>query len=316
MASSLPLRCLGAKADSTTERYSRAFEKFRVWAASYKEISVLPTNFLHVATYLEFLLQSNSSYSALEAAVYGIRWAHDLFGLSNPCDSNLVKGILESAKRSLSRPIVKKEPVTPDMVFSICQKFASANANLSDLRTAAICVTAFAGFLRFNELANLRCCDVKFCKDKYVELFIAKSKTDIYRNGNVVLLAKTGHITCPYNLLNRYIQAAGIDFSSNLMFFRSLHFVKSNASYTLRSTGISYTRTREVVLHAFSQLGYSTKLFGLHSLRSGGATAAANAGVNDRLFKRHGRWRSDKAKDGYVKDNLEALLSVSKSLKI
>ena len=280
MASSLPLRCLGAKADSTVERYSRAFEKFRPWAAGYREINVLPTSFLHVATYLEFLVQSNSPYSALEAAVYGIRWEHDLFGLSNPCDSNLVKGILESAKRSLSRPIVKKEPVTPDMVLGICRKFASANANLSDLRTAAICVTAFAGFLRFNELANLRSCDVKFCEDKYVELFIAKSKTDIYRNGNVVLLAKTGHITCPYNLLNRYIQAAGIDFSSSLMFFRSLHFVKSNASYTLRSTGISYTRTREVVLRAFSQLGYSTKLFGLHSLRSGGATAAANACVN------------------------------------
>ena len=179
-----------------------------------------------------------------------------------------MKGILYSAKRSLSRPIVKKEPVTPDMVFSICQKFASANANLSDLRTAAICFTAFAGFLRFNELANLRCCDVMFCKGKYVELFITKSKTDNYRNGNV-MLAKTGHITCLFKLLNRYIQAAGIDFSSNLMFFRSLHFVKSNASYTLRSTGISYTRTREVVLHAFSQLGYSTKLFGLHSLRSG-----------------------------------------------
>ena len=215
---------------------------------------------------------------------------------------------MNQPKKSLSRPIVRKEPVTPDMVLSICRKSASANANLSDLRTAAICVTAFAGFLRFNELANLRCCDVKFCKDKYVELFIAKSKTDIYRNGNVVV--------CPYNLLNRCIQAAGIDFSSSLMFFRSLHFVKSNASYTLRSTGISYTRTREVVLHDFSQLGYSTKLFGLHSLRSRGATAAANAGVNDRLFKRHGRWRSDKAKDGYVKDNLEALLSVSKSLDI
>ena len=68
----------------------------------------------------------------------------------------------------------------------------------------------------------------------------------------VVMLAKTGHITCPYNLLNRYIQAAGIDFSSNLMLFRSLHFVKSNAPYTLRSTGISYT-------HAFSQLGYSIR---------------------------------------------------------
>ena len=156
MASSLPLRCLGTRADSTVERYSRAFEKFRLWAAGYREISVITTSFLYVATYLEFLVQSNSPYSALEAAVYGIRWAYDLFGLFNPCDSNLVKGILESAKRSLSRPIIKKEP---DMVLSICRKFASANANLSDLRTAAICVTAFAGLLRFNELVNLRCCD-------------------------------------------------------------------------------------------------------------------------------------------------------------
>ena len=167
------------------------------------------------------------------------------------------------------------------MIFNMCQKYASAYASLSDLRTAAICVTAYAGFLRFNELAYLRCCDVKFCDDKYVELFIAKSKTDIYRNGNVVILAKTGHITCPFSLLNRYVQAAGIDLSSNLKFFRTLHFVRSEASYTLRSTGISYTRAREIVLDSFSQLGFPAKLFGLHSLRSGGATAAANAGVND-----------------------------------
>ena len=201
------------------------------------------------------------------------------------------------------------------MIFKICQKFASVDASLSDLRTAAICVTAYAVFLRFNELAFLRCCDVKFCDGKYVELFIAKSKTDIYRNGNVVVLAKTGHITCPFNLLSRYAQVANIDLSSNLKFFRTLLFLRSKG-YSLRSTGISYTRAREVVLGAFSQLGFPSRLFGLHSLRSGGATAAANAGVNDRLFKRHGRWRSDKAKDGYVKDNIDVLLSVSKSLEL
>jgi len=107
------------------------------------------------------------------------------------------------------------------------------------------------------------------------------------------------------------------DLSSNLKFFRTLHFIRSEASCTVRSSGISYTRAREIVLDAFSQLGFLAKLFGLHGLsRSGGATAAANAGVNDRLFKRHGRWRSDKAKDGYVKDNLESLLSVSKSLEL
>ena len=71
-------------------------------------------------------------------------------------------------------------------------------------------------------------------------------------------------------------------------------------------------------MDAFSQLGFPSRLFGLHSLRSGDATAtaAANACINDRLFKRHGRWRSDNAKDGYVKDNLDLLLSVSKSLEL
>ena len=58
---------------------------------------------------------------------------------------------------------------------------------------------------------------------------------------------------------------------------------------------------RELVLGAFESLGYSK-------------TAAANAGVSDRLFKRHGRWKSETAKDGYVKDNLDSLLLVSQSL--
>ena len=89
------------------------------------------------------------------------------------------------------------------------------------LRTAAICAAAYAGLLRFNELAYLRCCDVKFCDEKYVELFIAQSKTDIYRNGNVVVLAKTGNITCPVSLLSRYVQVGNIDLSLDLKFFRT-----------------------------------------------------------------------------------------------
>jgi len=38
------------------------------------------------------------------------------------------------------------------------------------------------------------------------------------------------------------------------------------------------------------------------------------AGVPDRLFKKHGHWRSENAKDGYVEDSLEQWLSVSRSL--
>ena len=47
---------------------------------------------------------------------------------------------------------------------------------ISDLRVAAIGVTVFHAFLRFSELASLRCCDVQFmstgCDIRFVELFI------------------------------------------------------------------------------------------------------------------------------------------------
>ncbi|CAH3025295.1 unnamed protein product [Porites evermanni] len=44
--------------------------------------------------------------------------------------------------------------------------------------------------------------------------------------------------------------------------------------------------------------------------RSEGATSAANLNVPDRLFKVHGRWKSDSAKDGYVHDKVDSRLYV------
>ena len=67
-------------------------------------------------------------------------------------------------------------------------------------------------------------------------------------------------------------------------------------------------------MDALGNLGHDKTKFGLHSLRSGGATEAANRNVPDRLFKAHGRWRSENAKDGYVKDSLLSKLSVTKKL--
>jgi pyocin large subunit-like protein len=84
-------------------------------------------------------------------------------------------------------------------------------------------------------------------------------------------------------------------------------------SYKLRSGTFSYTTAREIILSALETLGLNKKYFGLPSLRSGGATAAAAAKVEDRLFKKHGRWRTDKAKDEYVKENISERLSVTQN---
>ena len=104
-----------------------------------------------------------------------------------------------------------------------------------------------------------------------------------------------------------YITAANINLSDDLPLFRSL---TSN-----RVRGISYTRTREIVKEASRGITDISRI-GLHSLRPEGTTAAANAGIKDRLFKRHERWVSENVKDGYIQDNIDNILSVSKSLGI
>ena len=85
---------------------------------------------------------------------------------------------------------------------------------------------------------------------------------------------------------------------------------------SLASKGLSYSRLKELVLEAFTDIVPDISAIGNHSLRSGGATAAANGGVPDRLFKRHGRWASESAKNGYVQHSLSSRLSVSKALGI
>jgi len=79
---------------------------------------------------------------------------------------------------------------------------------------------------------------------------------------------------------------------------------------------LSYTRARKLLLNSLTAIGTDSKQFCLHSLRSGGASAAASNNISDRLIKAHGRWRTDLAKDGYIKDNLNKQFVVSSNLGI
>ena len=72
---------------------------------------------------------------------------------------------------------------------------------------------------------------------------------------------------------------------------------------------LSYITFRKLFKKKLTELGYPAVDFGLHSLKAGGATAAANAAVSDHLFKRHRRWRLDNAKDGYIEDSADKCLN-------
>ena len=169
---------------------------------------------------------------------------------------------------------------------------------------------SFAAFFRYSEASNLTLGDIVF-NDSFIKIFVEKSKTDQYREGHWVHIAKTSSEICPVKTLKRYIEEANITEDSEYL-FRATTFFKTFNVHKLRrgNKPISYATARSTVFELIRSIGLNEKLFGLHSLRSGGAAA----GVPDRLFKNHGRWKSENVKDGYVRDKLEDILKVSLNL--
>lgn len=197
-------------------------------------------------------------------------------------------------KQQLNR-VKKKQPITANILKRLCLRFGCHKANLAELRFLAMSLLSLAGFLRFDEVSKIHICDVTIGK-QHIEITIPSSKTDVYRSGKSVIIAKAHQLTCPVDNLQNFLRRANIVLSRdcNLYMFRRLQKEKRwGRALNDKNIPVSYTRAREDLTLA----GFDSHSYGLHSFRSGCATAAANNGGIDRLFKRHGRWRSETAKD-------------------
>ena len=118
------------------------------WAENYKEIdSVLPRSELHVALYLQYLMGTVKHHITIESAYYGIKWAHNTAGLSDSCEVDIVRSIVEASKRELNRPIKKKiTAFTADLMKLLFLKFNTVNRTLKELRLLVICALSYTGF--------------------------------------------------------------------------------------------------------------------------------------------------------------------------
>ena len=170
-------------------------------------------------------------------------------------------------------------------------------------------------FLRISETLELRCRDISF-QDDHLTVSIRKGKTDIYRDGSEILVAQAGTSACPVALLKRYIDKTNLSCESEEYLFKPGFCSKQKVSLINKNKKLSYTRANECILNKLKLVAPSLKL-GTHSLRASGITAIANtSNVSENCLKRHGRWKTDIATDGYVKDSVEKRLSVTKSLNL
>lgn len=319
-ANEIPNFILNSKADSTVRKYKSYFKQWIVFARKY-DMCPIPVEVDDFVLFLSYKAKSGASHSVLSSLLFSVKWFQRQFpGNNKSLESSTIDAILESSKRMV-RKSNQKEPITMDSLREMAFLYFPngidevSKKDLLLLRNITLCIIAFAGMFRFNEISNIIRENIKF-HDSFVDIFVSKSKCDQFREGNHVVVAKTGSTYCPYNMLFQYCQLAEFD-DAHYIFCRFTFFKKSK-EYSIAEFNIpiSYTRMREIFIFMCKQIKLDSSKFGLHSLRSGGTSAAAESGVPDRLIKRQGRWKSEKSKNTYIKESVSNKLLASAHVKL
>ena len=161
LASRLEATVLASRARGTTDAYRRSFARWKKFASSKSEFQHFPAKTEHVALYLQHLIDTTHSQSAVDSAIYAIQWAHTMAGIPSPTNSPIIHAIREAAKRLVgTRPVNKKEPISAGMIRKLVNN--SNFDNLLELRNVCICILDYAGFFRIQEVLHIKYVDIHF----------------------------------------------------------------------------------------------------------------------------------------------------------
>lgn len=93
------------------------------------------------------MVQKIVSVSVLNSNFFSISCKHDFNLVKNPCKENFAVFTIKGARRILSKPIKKKEPVTIEVMKMLYTQFGNSQ-KLAKLRIYCMFSLAFAGFFK------------------------------------------------------------------------------------------------------------------------------------------------------------------------
>jgi hypothetical protein len=305
---------LSCVAPRTLRTYMGQLNRYVRWELSTgSQRPALPFCRTRVMLYLLGKAQEGVSIGTIDSIIASMTFLCNLTSFPVPFLSSDAKMFYRGLRRSVARPTSRKRPVDTMMLVKIVRLFAHADASLSDLRTALVFVLGFAGFFRSEELRNIKIGHVNVASDfSFFRISIPKSKADQLRQGREVLIAATGGETCPLMLLLRYMNVSKVSGVDALLLQGLVN--RKGFGMCCNGKGLSYNAVRAMVRKGLKSIGENPAFFGTHSLRAGGASAAAMARVSDRLLQAHGRWARSSSKNMYVVDAVNDRLNVTRRI--
>ena len=287
----LPAVLLRDKAPGTIRTYINSYRAWKRWASHHRICPIL-ADCTALALYIVALIQKDLSVSCINSAIYGIDWVHLKNGHAKPSEDSVIKQVVEAAKRMLAKLKSRKTPLAASTVRNIVQRLEGGP--LGSLQLAALICLGFYGFLRWDDLSRTTPEDLMFAPT-HLTIYLSKRKNDQFHEGSQVLISRSDEAPCPVGVVQKFLELAKHD--PRTILWRHIQHTKSGQK--LRKEPMSYSRANQLLKKELEKEGLDPKCYGLHSLRSGGATTAASMGIPDRLLQRQGGWRSNRSVAGW-----------------
>ena len=268
------LNLKASKANNTIKAYKSDFHHFGLFCVK-NGFKSLPANPKTVSLYLTYLATKNNKISTIKRRIASISVVHKMKGhyldTKHPA---IIENILGIKRRKGVKQEGKKPLLINDLkiLINVIDKENSSEIKIARDRT--IILMGFGGGFRRNELVSLDYEDLDFVNEG-IKINIKKSKTDQFGEGSIKALPYfDNHHYCPVRSIQSWIKISKINQGA---IFRKFH--KGIKLSNIRLSGQSVAL---LIKYYLGLAGIDSKNYSGHSLRSGFATSAAEAGAEER----------------------------------
>ena len=250
-----------SKAINTLRAYQSDFADFSKFCIK-NGLNALPTEPKIISIYLTYLSKS-SKFSTLKRRIASISVIHKIKGHYLDTKHPIIMENLHGIKRVKgSRQIAKKPLLISNLKIIIKVIDELKQKKIRKIRDKAIILIGFSGGFRRSELVNLEYEDIEFVPEG-LKLLVRRSKTDQSGEGSLKAIPYFDNKEyCPVISLKKWLSETKIS---------------SGKIFNISDKSVALIIKKYALL-----AGLDPKNYGGHSLRSGFATSAAEAGAEER----------------------------------
>jgi len=288
------LNLKNSKANNTVRAYKSDFNDFSLFCAQ-NGFKSLPSEAKIVSLYLTHLSTKDFKMSTLKRRLVSIGIIHKLKGhyldTKHPIILENVMGI-KRRKGSVQRG--KKPILINDLIKVINVIDEELGNEIKKFRDRSIILIGFSGGFRRNEIVSLDYQDLDFVSEG-LKINLKKSKTDQFGEGSVKALPYFNNTQyCPVISLKKWINISNIN-SGPL-------FRRFSKSFNLSNNRLTDQTVALLIKKYLTLAGINSKNYSGHSLRSGFATSAADAGAEERSIMAMTGHKSPEMVRRYIKE--------------